>query len=254
MVEVKCATCGAGKMYRPSEAAEYKSRSIPYQCRACYIKNPRKGEQAPRWDGGSVTLTCVDCGKTTTMFKNRAKKSKSPFRCVSCYGKSKTGDERHNWLEESPIVVCHLCGAEKNVRKTQARKYRERTEPYKCFQCSLDIRPQGEGSHAWKGGLNKILYPRDFNKKLKQKIRERDGYVCQICGDHQQKRRLIPVHHIDYNKNNIENENLISLCHVCHAKTNSNRDQWKEYFRIKLLAPPAEHELPSPQRSVGVLR
>jgi hypothetical protein len=35
------------------------------------------------------------------------------------------------------------------------------------------------------------------------------------------------VHHIDYDKANCAKENLITLCEVCHGRTNYNRDYWK---------------------------
>ena len=38
----------------------------------------------------------------------------------------------------------------------------------------------------------------------------------------------LPIHHIDYNKQNSSINNLITLCNSCHAKTNANRKQWKE--------------------------
>ena len=58
------------------------------------------------------------------------------------------------------------------------------------------------------------LYGGEFTIELKKIIRLRDNYTCQICG----KKRSTTVHHIDYNKlNNIEN-NLITLCQSCHAR------------------------------------
>jgi len=38
------------------------------------------------------------------------------------------------------------------------------------------------------------------------------------------------VHHIDYNKRNNEETNLISLCKSCHADSNYDRDIWKIHF------------------------
>lgn len=36
---------------------------------------------------------------------------------------------------------------------------------------------------------------------------------------------------IDYNKYNLNSENLISLCRKCHRKTNDNREYWMSYFK-----------------------
>ena len=50
------------------------------------------------------------------------------------------------------------------------------------------------------------------------------------------------MHHIDYNKWNISFNNLMSLCHRCHTKTNtSNHEYYTEYF-TNLLS--LSHALP----------
>ena len=42
------------------------------------------------------------------------------------------------------------------------------------------------------------------------------------------------VHHIDYDKtNNIEN-NMICLCISCNIKANYNREFWKKYYNEKI--------------------
>ena len=75
--------------------------------------------------------------------------------------------------------------------------------------------------------------PHRWNEILKASIRERDNHQCQICGKStKQNSRKLDVHHIDYDKNNLDPENLISLCLNCHRKTNGNRDIYQEYFGI----------------------
>lgn len=91
----------------------------------------------------------------------------------------------------------------------------------------------GENHWNWKGGISFEIYPQGWDELLKDSIRQRDGYVCQICGIHQDELvRKLDVHHIDYNKDNLDPKNLISLCKSCHMKTNFNRGDWIEYFRI----------------------
>lgn len=58
------------------------------------------------------------------------------------------------------------------------------------------------------------LYGGEFTDELKTKIRLRDKYICQSCD----KKRSTCVHHIDYNKLNNTENNLIVLCRVCHSK------------------------------------
>jgi len=68
---------------------------------------------------------------------------------------------------------------------------------------------------------------REFNRTLRNIIRKRDQYKCAICGG-----TGYDVHHIDYNKENNLEKNLITLCHRDHMKTNFNRESWIEYFKI----------------------
>jgi len=89
------------------------------------------------------------------------------------------------------------------------------------------------GSHAlqrnsnWRGGISFEEYGREFNNKLKEKIKQRDDYTCQLCN----KIFKLLLHHIDYDKKNNCDENLISLCRQCHTKTNFNRTYWTKYFQ-----------------------
>jgi hypothetical protein len=91
------------------------------------------------------------------------------------------------------------------------------------------LKISGENSRLWRGGSSHESYPQEFNHQLKESIRERDGYFCQFCHAEQNGRKLI-VHHIDYNKYNLQPNNLISLCNNCHGKTNFNREYYTEYF------------------------
>jgi len=76
-----------------------------------------------------------------------------------------------------------------------------------------DIR--GENSIWWRGGTDNVPYPDEFSPYLKRKIKKRDNYTCQSCN-----RNIYGksghVHHIDGNKQNCEEENLILLCITCH--------------------------------------
>lgn len=83
----------------------------------------------------------------------------------------------------------------------------------------------------WQGGISFLPYPVDWVDSLKESIRERDGYICQMCGIHQEELgKKLDVHHIDYDKENLDPKNLISLCRGCHMKTNHNRGEWQKYF------------------------
>jgi len=89
----------------------------------------------------------------------------------------------------------------------------------------------GENHPQWIGGLSE--YPREWNEKLKEVIRWRDGHICQLCFNQQEDvDTKFDVHHIDYDKKNCDLDNLISLCKRCHRRTNTkqDREQWQSIF------------------------
>lgn len=88
-----------------------------------------------------------------------------------------------------------------------------------------------EKNPAWRGGKSFEPYGLEFNKDLKEVIRNRDKRKCFICEKTElENKRRLAIHHIDYDKKNNNPNNLISLCDKCHLKTNYNRDYWKNYF------------------------
>ena len=96
----------------------------------------------------------------------------------------------------------------------------------------------GENNPNWWGGFS--LYASDWSDDLRSAIRKRDNYTCQLCTLTQEEQgRTLDVHHIDYDKENCDPNNLISLCDSCHSKTNCNRDKWISFFmgrqRIKAI-------------------
>jgi len=117
----------------------------------------------------------------------------------------------------------------KKYREYYWEKYRE---TYKKNYVPKPPHDQsGEKNHFWQGGKSFEPYTIDWNNTLKRSIRERDHYICGICGLPQENEALC-VHHIDYNKKNCNPENLISLHRRCHNKTTFNRDYWIEHFML----------------------
>ena len=94
---------------------------------------------------------------------------------------------------------------------------------------------KGELHPNWKGGISGKSYEESFNmtmvewKKLAIRIRERDKYICQYCGE----KRSIEVHHIMPRRIEIDNHpyNLITLCKSCHHKVEKLTDKYIEQNR-----------------------
>ena len=84
-------------------------------------------------------------------------------------------------------------------------------------------------------GLGYLPYSKEFTKTLKKQIRLRDNFTCQYCGMTQKEHfkkygRDIEIHHIDYNKFNCDENNLITTCKICNSRANFNRDYYHAYF------------------------
>lgn len=89
----------------------------------------------------------------------------------------------------------------------------------------IGVSETGDKHWNWQGGIGKDPYPQGWTKTLKRAIRERDNYTCQLCGGGGS-----DVHHIDYDKNNLNPNNLILLCHKDHTRTTGHRKEWIESF------------------------
>lgn len=102
-----------------------------------------------------------------------------------------------------------------------------------CFICRTKRGENaGENNPSWLGGISFEPYGLEFNDNLKKRIRKRDDNTCKECGIHQDELGYkLNVHHIDYDKHNNSEDNLISLCNSCHAQTNFGRDDWTKYFK-----------------------
>ena len=71
------------------------------------------------------------------------------------------------------------------------------------------------------------IYPFRWNNNLKELIRDRENRKCFICDKHENDLSTkLHVHHIDYNKFNLDYFNLVALCINCHMPTNFNRNSW----------------------------
>lgn len=78
---------------------------------------------------------------------------------------------------------------------------------------------------------NKQIYPSIYNRRgkgtskdsikgwraIRETILERDGYCCRICNISGGEDPL-NVHHIDWNRTNNSDSNLVTLCTTCHRQ------------------------------------
>ncbi len=98
----------------------------------------------------------------------------------------------------------------------------------------------GKNHWNWRDGASFQVYPKEFNKELKQRIRERDNFTCCLCGKTEQEQlkelnRILTVNHIDFNKQNCKENNLNTLCCSCNFKINAKREFYTDYFNKMMI-------------------
>lgn len=202
-----------------------------YRSKRCW-KCGRVGKNNPKYIDGRTSKKsyCIDCGTL---------KSENGKRCRPCSYKFKKKSyyclDCNKELSRKDAKRCHSCNNKNRWKslefrlKQLNRKRRSGWKHSEKTKLMFSKTRKGKDNGNWKGGVSRILYPPEFNKALKKKIYTRDGFTCQLCFKYPC--NYLNAHHIDYDKQNCKEENLITLCRRCHNKTNNNREYWKNYFQ-----------------------
>ena len=200
---------------------EINHRSI--RCYSCNMKGKR------HWNyKGKVNLKkyyCLDCNKEIT---HQAK------RCRSCAQKNRLKNSKnHPNYKDGKAITKHFCiDCNREVSWTAKR----------CKECKHKFHSEqmkGKNNSNWQNGISERGYSYKFNNELKERIRKRDNYQCQNCSMTQEEHlivrgRQLDVHHIDYNKKNCKENNLITLCDYCNIRANYNRNYWENLYKNKM--------------------
>jgi hypothetical protein len=138
---------------------------------------------------------------------------------------------------------CKDCGKEIGVNSaiygshkcmSCVQKGKKLSEEHRKKICSNLNHSCGKNNVNWQNGKSFEKYGSLFNGQLKERVRVRDNFICQLCGIPELEfNRRLSCHHIDYNKRNNNLNNLIALCNSCHQKTNSNQLFWTKFFQEK---------------------
>ena len=133
-------------------------------------------------------------------------------------------------IYKKTYINCSYCGKEITIKKSKLNSYINHYCDNKCKNKHASIIYTLDKNNNWRGGKSFEPYSIAFNKSLKDIIRKRDNFTCQVCSE--MRKQTLCVHHIDYNKNNCKQDNLISLCRKCHGKTSANRMYWEWQLKI----------------------
>jgi len=176
----------------------------------------------------TYSKSCPDCDKPIVYSANKCHSCASKGKNNPFYGKTHT--------EESKKKIKLFKKGEPSLRK--GKKLTEKQK----LKISINRKGKccGVNHPNWNNGSSFEPYGVEFNNQLREQIRKRYNYRCQECFRHQNelftklgKKRKLVVHHIDFDKQNNNPNNLIPLCLNCHMKTNFNREHWIEYFQKK---------------------
>jgi hypothetical protein len=202
------------------------------QCASCKSKRKELSkENHPNYKHGKTFAVayCCDCNKKlhfqAVLYDNK--------RCKDCAAKEKgkniQGEKHPNYIDGRSLID-HFCKNEGCNNKISL--YNFFTGKHTCKECYMKFQKIPENNINWQGGLSFLTYTPQWNKMLRGYIRDRDNHTCQLCHKTEEKTRVLDVHHIDYNKQNCNENNLISLCQLCHVKSNFNRKYWQEYYTL----------------------
>ena len=134
-------------------------------------------------------------------------------------GLSRKGNNNPNWQGGKIKRKCIFCNKEFFVIFSLIKKGWAKFCSRKCKELWQSKNIIGENHPNWKGGASFEPYPLGWTKTFKEQIRYRDKYKCQKCGIPEvEYGKRLDVHHRDFNKNNLDLNNLISLCKSCHMK------------------------------------
>lgn len=211
----KCEICPKEYYIRPSHWRRVKRHFCGNECKGKGLS----GKDNPAFKDSWIKI-CGECGgKYRYLDGARGKK----FCSQKCMGKNKT-------KIRTVKKECPVCGIAITVIK--ARAIHENVCSKRCADRIHALRMIGMGNPNWLGGIGNLPWGWEFGNKLKNKIRDRDQYKCKLCGKTKEDSSKIKgtglnIHHIDYNKSNNNENNLITLCNNCHGQTNYNREIWK---------------------------
>lgn len=174
------------------------------------------------------------------------KHSEATKQLMSSQRKGKKRDPEHikKWVETRKAKNGYVVSEEqreKISKKLTGTKQSEETKQKRAEVLKLIYKEHPELKEKtvhlkenhwnWQGGKSFEEYPEEFYE-IREYIRQLHGNVCALCEKTpEENEEELSVHHIDYDKTNNEENNLIPLCRECHLTTNYHRKEWIEIFR-----------------------
>lgn len=209
--EVKCSECGELIEKFPSLVHDHNFCSK--ECMKKWLSKRFSGKDNPSWKGKEI-IVCEWCGDEFEVKPSCVNKRR--FCSVEC---------KNSWWSEKSSGEGHF-----RYNSSLSKEHRQKlsvsvsgfshSEEFKVF---MSERMSGKSNPAFKDWASKEPYGKEWSAELKDKVRKRDNYRCNLCGLSNKIHRLIfgrqlAIHHVDRNKKNCAINNLLTVCYYCHAR------------------------------------
>jgi len=204
-------------------------KRIDKTCKHC--KNVYSGTKNSKYCGYScakearkkrIKLNCKECKQE---FEVQEWNKDAKYCSYSCKNKNQSSDI----LE----ITCDNC---KRVFERKEHLVGRGKHNFCSNTCSNEFNV-GSNHYEWK----EHLHDKSLKLALKQwaiKIKERDGYICQLCGETD--RSILEAHHMKHRNKFLELQfdfnNGITLCLDCHALQHLNDEKALRLINYKIAA------------------
>ena len=158
--------------------------------------------------GGRVKKkTCTNCG-----CEFEVRRSQKERQRITCSPKCKA----------ARISATHTDKVVSEAQKEKQRKAMTGRTLTKEHREAIGKGVAGKNNRHWIDGRSWEKegagdYNFEFTTVLKTTIKKRDGFKCRKCDEDGTNFSLF-VHHIDMDKHNNSEDNLVTVCHSCHSK------------------------------------
>jgi len=216
--DIKCTYPPCKKIFHPRPNESKAGHSL-YCSKECGIKDRKRKK----------TIFCLNCGDSLYPRIDRVEKGLGKFCSKTCFFEYRRDHGKRIWR------VCLNPKCRKKFFIYPSDLLLNVKRGLFCSYACRGAYQTGKRNPAWLGGKSFEPYTPAFTNAIRNLIRARDNYTCQLCRTKRVK-RAFSVHHIDYDKKNSSPTNLITLCLKCHIRTNVNRKYWAKYLKKKIKA------------------
>ena len=247
LVDIICCVCGktatkenwmlkakSGRYYcsneckhKDPELAKIKSDSMKKTIEENTLKYGSEAANHTVKNGKYVKCSHPGCEEMVYRFKARLNKNDHFYCQEHAYDRLPMSDEQKKKIS--------IINQDPEFQKRRIASFQAALTPE--IRKKISDSKTGEKNHNWNGGSSLKGYTHEFMRELRYSTKKRDNFTCQMCHNVFPQNKL-HSHHIDYDKDSIDSNNIITLCGSCHGKTTSpleNRPIWTRVLRDMMI-------------------